>query len=138
MPTAYYEQTEEVVPHNRYHPIPLSLYQEDGETPLGIAADDNVRFKVWATDGGVPVIECQSVTPGSGSFVEVVGIGSSGTTPATVVVKLLQADTALLTVGTQYYGELLLIDKSDSNKAKSLTKFPIRVDGTAAGSVAVT
>jgi hypothetical protein len=138
MTIALYEQTEEVIPNTRYWQIPFTLYQEDLETALGIAANDNVRFKVWATDGASPTIECQSITPGSGSYVEVVSVGTSGVTPASVKVHLLQADTALLVVGTQYYGELLLIDQSDSNKAKPLCRFPIRVDGTAAGSVAVT
>ena len=137
MPTAVFNGEEVEVYTTRYKPIIRDLYDADGETPLVITALDNVRFKVWATDGTTPAIECQSLVPGSGSYVAVTTIGSAGVTPARIVIHLLQADTTTLTVGTQYYGEVILIDQSDGSKAKPLGRFPIRVVGTAAGSVAL-
>lgn len=137
MPTAAFYQPEIEVYNTRYTSIVLDIYDPDGETPQAITALDNVRFKVWATDGASPAIECQSLVPGSGSYVAVGTIGSAGVTPARVTIHLLQADTATLTAGTQYYGELILIDQSDSSKAKPLGRFPIRVVGTATGTVAL-
>ena len=52
----------------------IDLYQADGVTPLVISALDNVRAKLWATDGASPAIEAESLTPGT-SFVTVNSVG---------------------------------------------------------------
>lgn len=135
MSTATFYQPPLEIYWKRYTRFTFDIYDADGETPLAIESGDNVRFKVWATDGATPAIECESATPGSGSYVEVVSTGTSGSVPARVTVHLLQTDTDDLTVGTQYYGELLLVDDSDSDRAKPLARMPLSVIGMAAGDI---
>lgn len=132
MPTAYYEGDPQNVVHNRDGLITIELYDPDGDTAMQIdGANDNVLVKIWSVDGAAAAIECESETPGT-SYVDIVSNGTAGVTPATINVFLAKAATATLVVGTQYYGEVVLVDDSDASKEKSLGKFPITIIGTAA------
>ena len=110
----------------------LDLYQADGVTPLVIDALDNVRAKLWATDGAAPAIDAESLTPAD-SYVEIVTNGVVNTTPAKVRIHWHQTDTVGLTAGSVYKFELLLIDQSDGSKAKTICMGTCLVRGAATG-----
>jgi hypothetical protein len=136
MSTASFVLAEKQISFGRYARIAVLLYEADGETPLAIAADDNVRFKLWATDGAVPAIEAERAAQnGTTSVVEVTTNGAAGVTPARAVIHLESGDTDGLTVGTQYQGEVILVDNSDYDRAKPMGRFPIQVLGTATGDI---
>lgn len=136
MSTASFILPEKQISFGRYAKIVVLLYEADGETELAIEAGDNVRFKLWATDGAAPAIDAERGSPdGITSCVEVTTNGVAGVTPARAVIHLESGDTDGLTVGTQYYGEVILVDDSDSDRAKPMGRFPIQVLGTATGDI---
>jgi len=108
----------------------FELYEADGVTALAIdGTSDGVELRVWATDGASPdILATKSSSP---SVIVVTTAGTAGVTPAVITAKLAASDTDGLTVGTQYFGELRIIDASDSNREKSLVKFPVTIIGTA-------
>lgn len=108
----------------------FDLYNEDGSA-LVIAADDNVRAKVWSTDDATPDIEADIGS--SPSEVEVVTLGTPGSTPAQVTVTFHQTDTADLDPAVSYKFELFLVDNSDDDLAKPLCRADVVVAGTATG-----
>ena len=112
----------------------IDLYQADGVTPLVISALDNVRAKLWATDGASPAIEAESLTPGT-SFVTVNSVGVVNTTPARVTIRWDNTDTAGLTAGSVYKWELLLVDQSDGSEPKTICMGTCLVRGAATGDV---
>jgi hypothetical protein len=112
----------------------FDLYNEDG-SQLVIAADDNVRAKVWATDDATPDIEADIGS--TNSEVEVVTLGVPSTTPAQVTVTFHQTDTADLDPAVSYRFELFLVDHSDSDRAKVLCRAEVVVNGSAAGDMGV-
>lgn len=127
---ATYEGEPQSIPWGTDYPFQFELHEADGTTPLAIdGTSDGLELRIWATDGGAPdILATKESTP---SVITVTTAGTAGVTPAVVVAHLAASDTDGLTVGTQYYGELRLIDASDSNREKSLVKFPITITGTA-------
>lgn len=125
-----YEQELQQIVWGRDEKFEFTIYDPDGVTPQAVdGTNDGFTFRVWATDGSSAAI---TVTKSSSpSVVTVVAAGTSGSVPAQIRVTLDRTATDDLTVGTRYYGELVLTDYSDSNKQKSLCKFPIDVVGTA-------
>jgi len=115
---------------------PLDLYQADGVTPLVISALDNVRAKLWITDGASPAIEAESLTPGT-SFVTVNSVGVVNTTPARVTIRWDNTDTAGLTAGNVYKWELLLVDQSDGSEPKTICMGTALIRGAATGDVSL-
>ena len=107
----------------------LELYDESGDA-LPIAADDELRAKVWATDDATPDIDADTGTTDSKVIVN--SLGSSGV-PADVTVRFHEDDTATLTAGTAYTFELHLVDHSDSDLAKPVCRANVTVLGTPTG-----
>lgn len=91
-------------------------YEGDGRTPIAIAVDDTVRFKLCATENGTPTLDLTSTAATvAGSRVTITTLGVAGTIPASGTVRLAQADTAALT-GKKYW-ELILVDNSETAPA---------------------
>jgi len=127
---ATYEGDPQIIVWGTDWAFTFELYEQDGTTPLAIdGTSDGLELRIWATDGAAPdILATKSSTP---SVITVTTAGSAGVTAAEVLAKLAASDTDGLTVGTQYFGELRLIDASDSNREKSLVKFPVTIVGTA-------
>ena len=91
----------------------LRLVDEDGDR-CGLGASDVVRFKLATTEGGTPVLDISSSTPGSGgSLVNITSVGSSSA-DAEGVVELRRGDTSSLS--GKYYFEVDVDDAGASNR----------------------
>lgn len=112
------------------------LKQGDGATALVIDALDNVRAKLWYTDGASPDIEAESLTPAS-SKVIVETVGVANTTPARVRVRWHKSDTINLVADRLYKYELILVDESDGSEPKTICMGTVLVRGAAAGDVSL-
>lgn len=122
-----------VLVQGRSLPWAFNLY-DVARAPLVVDALDNVRAKLWTTDGASPAIDAESLTPAD-SYVEIVTNGVVNTTPAKVRIHWHQSDTAGLTAGAVYKFELLLIDQSDGSKAKTICMGTVLIRGAATGDV---
>lgn len=111
-----WKRTQEVV---------LDLYAVDG-SPLNLAADDEVRFAIWKTDGSSETILGDTGT--TNSKVTMNDLGDADT-PARVTLRFHQTDTVNLTLTDQWKLELFLLDHSDSDLAKPLCWAPVVVSG---------
>jgi hypothetical protein len=98
-----------------------SAYEGDGKTPVAFASDDLVRFKLAATDGGVPTLDLVSnAETDNGSLVTITALGVAGTAPATGLVRLAQGDT--LELNDTMYFEMNLVDHSDEDRIKQFLR----------------
>jgi hypothetical protein len=114
----------------RSWPLTLKLYTSAGG-PLAIAADDQLRAKVWSVDDAAPEIEISTDT--TDSKITINDLGDSGT-PASITILFHEDDTVDLLVGMAYYFELFLVDHSDADLNKPLCRADVVVGGTATGS----
>ena len=98
-----------------------SAYEGDGKTPVAFASDDLVRFKLAAKQDGVPVLDLVSnAETDNGSRVTITSLGVAGTSPATGLVRLAQADT--LELSNTMYFEMNLVDHSDDDRIKQFLR----------------
>lgn len=149
MPTPAFDLAEVVIYRNRTSDLTFDLYDPAGD-PLVIAADDNVRFKLWSgTDAATPSIDADAIvaaainaaavannqTP-TRSVVTILDLGTTDTTPARINVRLNQAELSALTPG-DFFGEAILIDHSDGDVAKPLFRMPVKLEPSPAGSLSV-
>lgn len=114
----------------------IRMRQADGKTPLGIDALDNVRAKLWYTDGASPDIEAESLTPAD-SRVTVETNGVDGVTPARVRIRWHKNDTDALVADRLYKWELILVDESDSSQPKTVCMGTVLVRGAATGDLSL-
>ena len=102
----------------RTEDVEFFLYDAD-DSPLGLAVSDVVRFKLGTSEVATPALDLDSVAATTnGSVVTVNTIGSAGVTPAKVTVRFAQADTA--TLSGKYYGELDVVDDSETSPANAI------------------
>jgi hypothetical protein len=120
----------------------FALYDSD-RSPLAIAAGDVVRFKLSEeADSEEPTLELTSAeATANGSSITIVTVGVAGTTPAEVLVRFAQGDTDGLARNDDYYGELLLVDDSETEPADAVKRCgygPVTVLPAAGGDVGLT
>lgn len=128
----------------------FKLYKSD-RSPLEIADDDVVRFKLSDdADSEDPTLEISSAAAtGNGSVITIESVGDEDAgTPAEVLVRFAQDDTDGLAAnddGTirreDYFGELLLVDNSETDPAdacKRIAYGPVTVLPAAGGDVGLT
>lgn len=93
----------------------FALYQPNG-TPAGLGPDDHVWFFLCEGEGGAPVLSVSSEAPlAGGSRVDILTRGTSGTTPAEVLVRFGQDDTRHLDWRRCYWGELVVDDYAETS-----------------------
>jgi hypothetical protein len=122
----------------RHNVLRWSMYQPDGKTPVGIATEDVVRFKLREQDSGALRLDLSS-KGSAASRVVIDVLGTTGTTPASGTVLIGESDTTNDDVGV-YEGELILIDASEAegNRAKPFGRGEIRIVSSAGGSIGLT
>jgi hypothetical protein len=118
-PTLYQGNVDAVAGRRERFTWTIRTVDEDGDR-VGLNADDVVRFKVCATEGGTPVLDIDSDTPGSGgSLVNITSLGSP-TTDAEGIVELRRGDT--VDFEGKLFFEMDLDDSGDSDR----TSQPLR------------
>jgi len=116
--------------------ITFDIYEDDGTTEWGVAATDQVRFKVWSTDDAAPDLDISKTESANGSVIKITTDGVSGTTAAVATLVLAQDDTATLVGGKRYKCELGYVDDSATSPADAYSIIAdgyIRVKGSATG-----
>lgn len=91
--------------------------------PIAIGAGDVVRFKLSRAAGDpAPLLDLSSAAATEhDSRVEVTDLGEDGETPASVLVRFAQGDTAALVRGS-YHGELCLVDDSETHPVDAIKR----------------
>lgn len=131
----FYLDPWEVFAH-RTQDFVIDLYEPDGKKQLVIQSSDNVRFKLWKTNGSAPDLECDSKGPHSATF-------TADATTDTItsnahelangdLVRLSNSGGALpagLATGTDYY----VLNTATNTFKVSLTQGGAAVDITGAG-----
>lgn len=96
----------------------ILLYESDGSTSITLAADDEVRVKVWRRDQATPDLDIDSAANSSnGSGITIDELGTSPT--AQVTLRISEGDTSSLSPGV-YDAEVSVADASESNPANAL------------------
>jgi len=106
---------EASVTRNRTADKKVRIFEADGTTPVVLAAEDVVRFKLYRRDQSDPVIDVDSAadTP-NGSGIQVDQLD-----PAEVTLRLAQGDTAPLDPGV-YDAEICVVDASETNPPQAI------------------
>lgn len=94
----------------------VSLYKTNKKA-LALAAGDIVRVKVCRSPSDdEPLLELSDVATENGSIVTITGLGVDEQTPATVNLRIGQADTEGWSAG-DYFAEVIVVDDSETNPA---------------------
>jgi hypothetical protein len=111
----------------------FDMYEADCSTQHVAAATDQVRFKLWQTNGAAPDLDLSNVANANGSRAYISDAGQAGISPAVATVKSAQDDTLTLTAGL-YNAELGFINDSATSPADAYTvvaRGTVRVIGSA-------
>ncbi len=93
----------------------FTIYEIDAATGITLSATDEVRFKLFETDGTV-ALDIDSIgATANGSIVTISDLGP----PAVVIVRFGQDDSAALAL-VDHCGELLVVDDSETNPANAI------------------
>jgi hypothetical protein len=100
---------------NRTCDTSIAILEADGKTPIVLASTDVVRFKMFRRDQAVPLLDLDTVTPSAAGS----GITVDQLEPARVTLRVAQADTAVLDLGT-YDAEVDVVDDSETLPPKAI------------------
>ncbi len=106
---------EIAVPKNRTADTSIRIYERDGITPIVLAAEDVVRFKVYRRDQTTPLLDLDSATATPNGS----GIQIDSLDPAVVTLRIAQEDTSGLDPGV-YDAEICVVDDSESSPANAI------------------
>jgi hypothetical protein len=111
----------------------VRIYEPDGVTPVVLAAEDRVRFKLYRRNAATPLVDVVSTDPTpNGSRLVVDSLD-----PATVTLRLAQGDTAAIEPGI-YDAEICVVDDSETAPADAIKQAEhgvVHVLGTAGGGI---
>lgn len=124
------------------------LYTGDkAPKPIALAAGDVVRFKLSVAAGDEePLLDLSSAEPTAGeSVITVEVLGENNVTPAAVIVRFGQVDTAELAeyadLSDALHGELCLVDDSETAPADAIKRIahgPVLIVPASGGDVGLT
>jgi hypothetical protein len=121
------------LPKNRtsYHSI--TLYEAD-DNGLTLAAEDEVRLKVYRRDQATPILDIDSIGAlSNGSIITIDQTASA----AMATLKVVQGDIADAVLGA-YDAELSVVDSADSNRIKVAEQGTVHILGTGGGDIGAT
>ena len=119
----------------------FKLYKPNGK-PAAIDTAVVARFKLSRDADDLLLLDIDSVLAlDGGSVCTVVAYGTDDVTPAEVKVSFAQEDTADLTPGDAYEGELCIVDPSEANPPNAIKRAghgPVVIKPSAGGDVGLT
>jgi hypothetical protein len=120
----------------------FKLYKSN-KSPLALDLTDVVRFKLARrSSDATPLLDLSSANPTANkSSVTVESFGVDGITPASVIVRLAQADTKNFDFRVQHHGEIGVVDDSETapdDAYKRAGYGPINIKPSIGGNIGLT
>lgn len=111
----------------------ITLYEAD-DNGLTLAANDEVRLKVYRRDQATPLLDIDSIGAlAGGSLISITQTASA----ATATLLVAQGDISAAALGS-YSAELSVIDSADSNRIKVAEQGIVHILGTGGGDIGLT